>query len=33
MLYDTIPDFHNTEKRFEVFMEAVREDKKGEQRM
>lgn len=29
MLYDTIPDFHNTEKRFEVFMEAVREDKKG----
>ena len=29
MLYDTIPDFHNTEKRFEAFMEAVREDKKG----
>lgn len=29
LLYDTIPDFHNTEKRFEVFVEAVKEDKKG----
>lgn len=29
LLYDTIPDFHNTEKRFEVFLEAVKEDKKG----
>lgn len=28
-LHETIPDFHNTEKRFETFMEAVKEDIKG----
>ena len=28
-LYDTIPDFHNTKKRFETFMQAVQEDKAG----
>lgn len=29
LLYETIPDFHNTEKRFEAFMKAVKEDIKG----
>ncbi|MGL5087533.1 MAG: phosphotransferase enzyme family protein, partial [Clostridium sp.] len=26
-LYETIPDFHNTKKRYEAFLEAVEEDK------
>ncbi|NTV79665.1 MAG: phosphotransferase, partial [Clostridiales bacterium] len=28
-LYETIPDFHNTRKRYEDFMEAIRVDKVG----
>lgn len=28
-LYDTIPDFHNTKKRFFTFVQAVAEDKAG----
>ncbi len=28
-LYETIPDFHNTAKRYEDFLEAVRRDAKG----
>ena len=28
-LVETIPDFHNTEKRYEAFLEAVRADKVG----
>ncbi|WP_033164374.1 aminoglycoside phosphotransferase family protein [Clostridium sp. KNHs205] len=28
-LYETIPDFHNTRKRYEDFLEAVRRDAKG----
>lgn len=28
-IYETIKDFHNTTKRFEAFMEAVKEDKVG----
>ena len=28
-LVETIPDFHNTEKRFETFCQAVKEDKVG----
>lgn len=28
-LYETIPDFHNTPKRFEAFLRAVEEDIKG----
>ncbi|MBQ3104959.1 MAG: aminoglycoside phosphotransferase family protein [Lachnospiraceae bacterium] len=28
-LYDTIPDFHNTEKRFEALLMAVEEDRVG----
>lgn len=28
-LYETIPDFHNTAKRYEVFLEAVKEDRVG----
>ena len=28
-LYEVIPDFHNTEKRFKDFCESVRLDKMG----
>lgn len=28
-LHETIPDFHNTEKRYETFLKAVKEDVKG----
>lgn len=28
-LYETIPDFHHTEKRYDAFLEAVRKDAKG----
>ena len=28
-LYETIPDFHNTEKRYEAFLQAVKNDAKG----
>ncbi len=28
-LYETIPDFHNTPKRYETFLKAVKEDKMG----
>lgn len=29
VLYESIPDFHNTEKRYENFLKAVEEDKMG----
>lgn len=29
LLHDTIPDFHNTKKRYETFLKAVEEDKCG----
>lgn len=28
-LYETIPDFHNTKKRYEAFLEAVEKDEEG----